>query len=371
MSEPIYRRIFGTEFNLSFHTPKNDQCATCSKYKTADAEKKKEMEVDFCLHIIRKTECNEAKELDKSRQKTDTTFKSITFDLQSVLQLPFSAVSSFYYVRKLCIYNLTIYDAKGEAFCNVWSEINGKRGSNEIGSIILKYIQSEIPENATELSMFSDTCGGQNRNQQMAAALLYAVQNTHLQIIEQKFLESGHSHMECDSMHAAIEYASKNREIFMLRDWIDVFRKARSKRKDVSNEPYKINELTFRDFWDLHSLSAATIKNRTVDEVGDKLSWLKVKCLRYEKVHPNTIFYRYDHNSAYKKFYVAPRGSRSRVIQNVELKPAYDRQLPISIQKKRDLVKLCKDGLIPTELHGWYQNLSVSSALPEDEVFFD
>lgn len=57
--------------------------------------------------------------------------------------------------------------------------------------------------------MYSDTCGGQNRNQFVAAALLYSVKNLPIDFIEQKFLESGHTYMEVDSMHACIERAKK------------------------------------------------------------------------------------------------------------------------------------------------------------------
>lgn len=161
--------------------------------------------------IIRKKNWNwnihAAKESDKLRCKNDSSFITANFDLQSVLQLPYSDVSQFYYSRKICVYNLTIYEGDGKnAYCYSWNELNGKRGSNEVGSILLKYIE-QLPSSVTELSLFSDTCGGQNRNQQVAAALLYAVKNTHMKIIEHKFLESCHSHMECDSMHSAIENA--------------------------------------------------------------------------------------------------------------------------------------------------------------------
>lgn len=209
VSEFIYRNIFCTSYNLAFFKPKKDQCATCCKYKLADNKGKKDLEADYLMHIMRKNECNEAKEKDKIRSLNDLSFVTANFDLQSVLQLPYSAVSEFYYARKICVYNLTIFEGFGKnAYCFCWNELNGKRGSNEIGSILLMYIE-KMPSTVTEMSLFCDTCGGQNRNQQVAAALLYAVHHTHLNVIELKFLESGHSHMECDSMHSAIENAKK------------------------------------------------------------------------------------------------------------------------------------------------------------------
>ena len=47
--------------------------------------------------------------------------------------------------------------------------------------------------------------------------LFYAVHSIdHLTTIEQKFLEKGHSYMECDSMHSAIDYARKNTSVFSV-----------------------------------------------------------------------------------------------------------------------------------------------------------
>ena len=36
-----YRDIFNTEFNISFHKPKKDQCNTCTAYINATLEEKK------------------------------------------------------------------------------------------------------------------------------------------------------------------------------------------------------------------------------------------------------------------------------------------------------------------------------------------
>lgn len=45
--------------------------------------------------------------------------------------------------------------------------------------------------------------------------------------IDQKFLESGHTHTECDSMHACIERAKKNVTIHIPDQWNTVFQMAR------------------------------------------------------------------------------------------------------------------------------------------------
>jgi len=78
--------------------------------------------------------------------------------------------------------------------------------------------------------MFSDTRGGQNRNQNIAAVLFYAVQSIdHINGVEQKFLEQGHTYMECDSMHSSIEFAKRNTDVFCVSAWKSVFEVARRK----------------------------------------------------------------------------------------------------------------------------------------------
>ena len=224
----IYRRIFCTEYNLSFFKPKKDQCQLCSRYSLLVDGEKENMKGKYDAHITRKTESQSAKAADKTMAAEDHTKVVITFDLQSVLQIPSSDVSPLYYSRKLCMYNLTVHNAvqPHQAFCYCWTEIDGKRGSCEIGTCLYKYIK-QLPPEVTEVTLYSDTCGGQNRNQHVVAMLLYAVQTTHISVIHQKFLESGHSEMEVDSMHASIERTKKFTPVYTALDWHTIFRSAR------------------------------------------------------------------------------------------------------------------------------------------------
>lgn len=229
-SQITYRRIFCNNFNLSFFKPKKDQCLTCANYLK---EKSADIEENYQCHIRRRNEANNAKKLDKERAMTDDCFVSVTFDLQSVLQIPSSDVSLMYYSRKLYAYNLTIYEAASQkSHCYTWTEINGQRGSSEIGTCLYRWIQN-LPDNVTEISLFSDTCSGQNRNQFIAALFLFIVQNSTLNIIEHNFLESGHSYMEVDSMHSAIENDKNNVLVYTMHDWLNVFRLAHSNRLTI------------------------------------------------------------------------------------------------------------------------------------------
>lgn len=140
-NELTYRRIFATEYNFSFFVLKKDQCTICINYEKADEEKKGFLEENYKEHIQRKNVCNAEKEKDKERANKDPSFLSVLFDLQAVLQIPHCKVSLLYYSRKLCVFNLTVYEAglPNNAYCFLWSELNGKKGSCEIGTILLLF----------------------------------------------------------------------------------------------------------------------------------------------------------------------------------------------------------------------------------------
>ena len=63
------------------------------------------------------------------------------------------------------------------AFCYCWTELDGKRRSYEIGTCLNNYL-TQLPKEVSEVTLYSDTRGGQNRNQHVAALLLHAVQST-------------------------------------------------------------------------------------------------------------------------------------------------------------------------------------------------
>ncbi|RZF44217.1 hypothetical protein LSTR_LSTR003857 [Laodelphax striatellus] len=299
-----YRRIFGKHFNLSFFVPKKDQCLTCSIYENSNDEERMKLENSYREHLSRKSESMISKQKDKERADSDTSYMSVSFDMQSVLQIPTSDVSIMYYMRKLNMYNLTIYESPkpNQAYCYLWTEVNGKRGSCEVGSCLYHYIKNLSTE-IKEISLYSDTCGGQNRNLQICALMLFLIKTTKLSVIEHKFMESGHSYMEVDSMHSAIEREKKHIDVFSVHEWINVMKQARSTK--ATKPPYNVKELRYNDFFDLKKLSTKLIKNKSLDTDGNKVNWLKIKCFRYEASSPNVIFYRYDYSGLYKCLDVA------------------------------------------------------------------
>ena len=111
----------------------------------------------------------------------------LNFDLQKILVTTKAQVSNMYYMSRLCVYNLTIYDLhRGTIKCNIWNETVAQRGSNEIASILMGYIIQKISKNPAmkEIRTFSDDFSGQNKNQNVftmffATAMRYNIKITH------------------------------------------------------------------------------------------------------------------------------------------------------------------------------------------------
>ena len=99
----------------------------------------------------------------------------------------------------------------------MWDKTLAKCGSNEIGSELIKFYEKN--QHAKKLVMISDACRGQLRNQFIAALCLYLVTKTpNLKVIDHIFMVymvSGHSHMEVDSMHTWIEWASDTLNMYV------------------------------------------------------------------------------------------------------------------------------------------------------------
>ena len=72
---------------------------------------------------------------DASKKDVGALKTSCSFDLEQILLCPHGQSSSYFYKRRLGVYNLTLYDyKKGDVFCYMWPEGEGRRGSNEVAT---------------------------------------------------------------------------------------------------------------------------------------------------------------------------------------------------------------------------------------------
>ncbi|XP_071056024.1 uncharacterized protein [Onthophagus taurus] len=351
-----YRDIFNTQYNIGFFKPKKDQCNICAVYAAATPEDKSKMQEKYEKHKVDKEAARSLKDLDKEAAKNDKSVCASCFHLQKVLATPQSAVSQFYYKSKLATYNFTIYDVgNNEGYCYVWNEIIAKRGPNEISSAILHFLKTQKDKGVTKVILYSDNCGGQNRNRFIFSMFCYASMSLNLEIIH-RFLELRHTQNEGDSMHSVIEHAKKHQPAIYTPDqWVMLIRMAK-----VSGRPYIVKEMSQNDFFSFKE------KVKLENWKKDRRKKIKNKSNKRASFLPNEIKFKYGYNEEFKSIQLKVCKRRNIKTSNMDyqknLPLLYSSSLAIDCKKLKGLLELCKTNALPKMYHNYYYSL-----LPKEE----
>ena len=138
----FYRHVFNNFFNIGFHVPKTDRCDRCEEMKVKEQEKlviSDEEKKNHDAHLQEKIKMRSEKDRDK---KDDTESKiMVVFDLENVITLPKADVGSFFYKRKLTLYNLTACTSTRQGYCAIWTELTS--GALMKSEIFSKFIFSD------------------------------------------------------------------------------------------------------------------------------------------------------------------------------------------------------------------------------------
>lgn len=253
VKETYYRHVFTTKFNLSNKPPKTDTCATCDWFHAAiseanDATEKAESERKLKVH---KDEAEAGQNLMREMsQDNDEETRVICLDLQQTQPLPRLSTSVTYYRRKMWLYNLCIHDMKrNKSKFYVWDEVTGGRGSVEVVSCLGQWISDEYAANAFEkLVIFSDNCGGQNKNINFIMFLLRELHSSRLSSIVHYYLVPGHSYMACDRAFGNIEKKyQKHGDVYDKATYCDII-------KDTIHGGYEVIEMQQANFLDVGGL---------------------------------------------------------------------------------------------------------------------
>lgn len=245
VENPVSFSIYSKEFkklDLKFKKPKLDTCHKCDVLKMKAQVEKCDIERNkILLELKQHNEDAErgytSKSVDKDIAKNDDTKQIYTFDLQQCLPTPYLNTSVAFYKRQLWTFNLTIHDCiTGQPYCYMWHEAVAGRGANQIASCLYHFLNEKIPDNIEDITFYSDTCGGQNKNNHVACMFQVVLLNhPTLKTINHKFLTPGHTHMECDIDHAAIEKRKKKggMVISIPNDWYQLVRTTGKKKKNL------------------------------------------------------------------------------------------------------------------------------------------
>ena len=223
LSYSTFYRLWSRNFNIGFANPRVDVCTTCEQLNHRLRQCKDSEKVDLMTQL-RIHKLRSKTFYDMLRKRSPDSY-DIAYDLQQVHSLPKLPVQEAFYSRQLGLYNFGLCDlSSGKKFCYTWLESDAGRGSVEIGSAVFSYIthelsQSDAYKQVRKLRLFSDGCGGQNKNNNIVAMaftylILHAPEN--VKEIELIFPVRGHSFLPCDRLFGRIEKSLKGIDTITL-----------------------------------------------------------------------------------------------------------------------------------------------------------
>ena len=164
VSLAIYRHVFNTHFNISFHKPIKDQCDLCNSYKNASSSDEQNMKEKYENLIENNTMCRLQKDRDK-KMAQEGTITTACFDLEQVLLTPKAFEYSLYYKRRLNTFNFSIYNlGTTNDNCYIWNETISGLGACEIASCVYDFLQEMSKKGQKKFVFYLDICSAQNKN---------------------------------------------------------------------------------------------------------------------------------------------------------------------------------------------------------------
>ncbi|XP_060806098.1 uncharacterized protein LOC132902987 [Amyelois transitella] len=175
--------------------------------------------------------------------------------------------------------------ASREAFCYMWDKRTAKRGPNEVASCLYDFMSKLTSKGVTEIYLWSDIAGGQNRNRIVFYMFLLAASKQNVKICH-RFMEKGHTQNEGDSVHALIERSAKGKEIYSTDEWYSLVRWAK-----VNGKPYNVIEVKQDMILDFKKSIAAKIWAKNV--CNQKVTWNKIKEIMASPDNEGILSYKY------------------------------------------------------------------------------
>lgn len=341
-----FYQFFETE-NRALFMPRKDQCDTCVGFKAGQVSLRR-----YDLHIARKKRAKEEKDFDK-KAALEGRRHVFTMDKQAVKLSPDINASAIYFKTRLQVHNFTVYNLASHHCTNYWwDKTEGDLSASSFASCVIRYLQMHCLSDTLPIILFSDGCGGQSRNYFLSNALSnFAVKNN--KIIEQKWLEKGHTQMECDSAHAKIEKKIKKKSIFIPQDYIDVTKIAR-KTVIVNNTrreyPFEAVHLRHDFFFNFANKDQVRFKSIGPGVKPYDPTVSNLRALIY--LPSGKIKYKIDFDEEYRDL---PRKIASFDCEKHEPKKLHNNCLKIKKTKYEHLQQL--KSVIPEQYHNFYDNL--------------
>lgn len=252
----FYYNFFVENFKLSFGRPQIDCCCVCEQLKLKiksphlNNAAKRCAEAELAVHKRKsKKFYNKLKE-EVDNKSSDPHVKAICFDFMQNVHIPNVPVQDTFYLRQLTTNIFCIHDIKkntGNIY--LYHEGVAKKGPNEVCSFIQDFLDS-VPLQYTELHVYSDNCGGQNKNHALVRFLMFLTESKRFQKVEQFFPIRGHSFLPCDRDFSIIKREIKKHDRFYsIHEITQFIIKSSKSHKFIVKEVCTDEILDFKKWW--------------------------------------------------------------------------------------------------------------------------
>ena len=201
--------------------------------------------------------------------------------------------------------------------------------------------------------LLSDSCGGQNRNRPMVLANWVAAQTLGFQEISHTFFVRGHSENEADTIHSLVEKNSKHMRIFTTSQWAFAISTAKIEKPQL-----EVTEMVTENFKDFKA-ATKNIINMDVDTNKDNVRYTDIRRYSVKKDDP-CINIQYSMHGEPVKMNLFEKGRKHAQFEVPTVKGAYQKPLPINIDKRSDLLWMCDEGIIPAAHRDFYESLNAT-----------
>ena len=233
-----YTKYFNNNLNFSFSNPRTDVCNLCYEHRN---DKTVTTEIENHKKSI------ESYKILKKNMLSEKDVLCLEFDFGQNLPLPKIPVSDQFYKRLLWlhIFNVNVFGDHKRSYMYLFMEGILKKGANTVCNLLFHSIQNELKLNYyNKIYLFSDACGGQNKNYLILCFLSLLSRKLELEITH-VYPVRGHSYCSCDRNFGMYGQKKKKKEtIETVDDYCELIQNAR-------NPPFTIireSEIVVKNF---------------------------------------------------------------------------------------------------------------------------
>lgn len=295
---------------------------------------------------------------------------ALCFDYMQNLSVPLIPVQKTYY---LCQVNVNVFGIhnikKNNAKMYLYHEGEGKKGPNEVCSFLMDYLDNEAPVEAEELHLYSDNCGGQNKNHALSRLLCALTDTGRFKTIKHYYPVKGHSYLPCDRDFSLIKRSLKRlNRLYSINQIIQTIVHCTKNLSKFTVKLVQISEiLNYKNWWpQYYSKTPVSEETRGRNTNKNDKIYFGISSFSefvYKKQLRGTVVARnFIHGLTKHTFKLSSRGAPI-VLPTI---PAYELKIPIKKRKIDDVKKLSP--YIPVKYKRFFNELTSWPTITGEEV---